>query len=198
MNETDPRTSGLGDEAATNDADPAHPSRRRRIVARVLVAAVLLTLTAMAVRTTHWWGCTFPPGDQAAAVTAYRKDPAFSLTPPNGRLLKEASKTRACDYRPGSQEREESAGPEFATVWRQYLVDRGYAVNELAALVGPDVEAAGWHYQPGDAGFTNLRYCKEINGMTARLDVTSLADGTVDHLATFIVLIDGRPDNTDC
>ncbi|MDZ5493411.1 MULTISPECIES: hypothetical protein [Micromonospora] len=158
---------------------------------------MLLTLTAMAARTTPLLGCTFPPGDQATAVTAYRKDPAFTLTPPNGRLLKEASKTRACDHRV-PQNREDSAGPEFATVWRQYSVDRGYTVDELVALVGPDVEAAGWHYQAGDAGSTNLRYCKVINERTARLDVTSLADSTADHTATFIVLIDGRPDNADC
>lgn len=198
MNETGPRPSRLGDESATNDPDPGSPSRRSRIVVRVLVAAAVLTLTGMAVRATSWWGCAFPPGDQAAAVTAYRNDPAFSLTPPTGRLLKEASKTRACDYRPGSWEREEAAGPEFATVWRQYRVDRGYTVDELAALVGPDVETAGWQYQPGDAGFANLRYCKEINGMTARLEVTSLADSTADDLATFIVLIDGLPDTANC
>lgn len=197
MNETGPRASQLGDESAKNDPDPGSPSRRRRVVARVLVAAVLLTLTAMAARTTPLLGCTFPPGDQATAVTAYRKDPAFTLTPPNGRLLKEASKTRACDHRV-PQNREDSAGPEFATVWRQYSVDRGYTVDELVALVGPDVEAAGWHYQAGDAGSTNLRYCKVINERTARLDVTSLADSTADHTATFIVLIDGRPDNADC
>ncbi|WP_319462738.1 hypothetical protein [Micromonospora sp. RTP1Z1] len=197
MNETDPPASRLSDEAATNDADPVPPSRHRRIVARVLVAAVLLTLTGLAVRRTPLLGCTFPPGDQAAAVTAYRKDPAFSLTPPNGRLLKEASKTRACDHRV-PQNREESAGPEFATVWRQYSADRAYTVDELVALVGPDVEAAGWQYQVGDAGDANLRYCKTINGRTARLDVTSLADGTPDHLATFIVYIDGVPDNAGC
>ncbi|MGC1210483.1 MAG: hypothetical protein WA890_04330 [Micromonospora sp.] len=71
-------------------------------------------------------------------------------------------------------------------------------MDELATLVGPDVEAAGWHYQIGDAGSGNVRYCKEINGMAARLDVTSLPDGTADHLATFIVLIDGHPSNSDC
>lgn len=182
-----------------NDADPVPPSRHRRVVARVLVAAVLLTLTAMAVRRTPLLGCTFPPGDQAAAVTAYRKDAAFSLTPPNGRLLEEASKTRACDHRV-TQNWEDSAGPDFATVWRRYVVDRKYTVDELVALVGPDVEAADWHYQisQGDAGGAILRYCKAINGMTASLEVTSQADGTADHRATFTVLIDGRPDNADC
>lgn len=198
MTGTDPHASQLGDGMAANADDPVPASRHRRIVVRVLVAAVLLTLTATAVRTTRWWGCMFPPGDQAAAVTAYRKDPAFALTPPNGRLLEETSKTRACDHRPGSREREESAGPEFATVWRQYSVDRPYTADELAALVGPDVEAAGWRQHMGDAGDGNLRYCKAINGMTARLDVTSLPDGTADHLATFIVLIEGRPDSADC
>jgi hypothetical protein len=199
MNETDPPASRLGDEAAMNDADPVPPSRHRRIVARVLVAAALLTLTAMAVRRTPLLGCTFPPGDQAAAVTAYRKDAAFSLTPPNGRLLKETSKTRACDHRV-PQNREESAGPDFATVWRQYAVDSKYTVDELVALLGPGVEAANWHYQAsqGDAGGAFLWYCKAINGMTARLEVMSLADGTADHTATFTVLIEGRADNTDC
>ena len=163
------------------------------------MAIVLLTLTAMAVRATHWWGCNFTPRDQAAAVAAYQTDPAFALTPPNGRMLDARSKTRACDYRPGSREREESAGPDFATVWRQYAVEREYTVDDLVALVGSDVEAAGWHYQisQGDAGGAFLRYCKAINGMTTRLEVTSLADGTADHLATFIVLVDGRPD-ADC
>ncbi|MEU5726691.1 hypothetical protein ABZ783_33435 [Micromonospora sp. NPDC047738] len=198
MTESDPRASQPGDEAATNDDDPALPSRHRRIVVQVLVATVLLTLTAMAVRTTRWWGCTFPPGDQAAAVTAYRKDPAFSLAPPNGRLLEETSKTHACDHRTGSREREEAAGPEFATVWRQYSADRAYTADELAVLVGPDVQAAGWQYQVGDAGEGNVRYCKTFNGMATRLDVTSLPDGTPDHRATFIVLIDGRPESTDC
>ena len=34
--------------------------------------------------------------------------------------------------------------------------------------------------------------------MTAWLEVTSQADGTADHRASFTVLIDGRPDNADC
>ncbi|MEH1012686.1 hypothetical protein V6U90_06140 [Micromonospora sp. CPCC 206060] len=200
MNETAPRASQPGDQSAKNDADPSAPSRRRRIVVRVLVAATLLTLTGMAVRTTRWWGCNFTPGDQAAAVAAYRKDPAFLLAPPNGRLFEEMSKTRACDYRPGSWEREESAGPEFATVWRQYTVERGYTSDELIALVGPSVTAAGWHFviHRGNPGGAFLRYCKTINGMTARLEVSSMADGTPEHDATFIVLIDGRPDSPDC
>ena len=120
MNETGPRASWRGYEVA----DRVPPSRRSRIVVRVLVAIVLLTLTAMAVRATHWWGCNFTPRDQAAAVAAYQDS-------------------------------------------------------------------------QGDAGGAFLWYCKAINGMTTRLEVTSLADGTADHLATFIVLIDGRPD-ADC
>ncbi|MEO3781597.1 hypothetical protein ABGB16_33475 [Micromonospora sp. B11E3] len=163
------------------------------------MAAALLTLAAMAVQTTRWWGCNSTPDDQAAAVTAYQKDPAFSLTPPNGRLLKETSNTRACDHRPGSREREEAAGPEFATVWREYNVDRSYALGELIALVGPDIEAAGWRFviHQGDAGGAFLRYCKTINRMTAWLEIRSMADGAPDHAATFTVLIDGRPDNAD-
>lgn len=72
-------------------------------------------------------------------------------------------------------------------------------MDELIALIGSGVEAAGWHYQnsQGDAGGAFLRYCKTMDGMTTRLEVTSLADGTAEHLATFIVLIDGRPD-ADC
>ncbi|MEV0606579.1 hypothetical protein AB0I61_09445 [Polymorphospora rubra] len=199
MNEPDLRASKPGEQLATNAGDSVFPPRRGRVVVGVLVAAVLLTLIAAAVRTTRWWGCNFTPGDQVAAVTAYQKDSAFSLTPPNGRLIEETSKTRACDYRPGSWEREESAGPEFATVWRRYTVDRPYTSDELIALVGPDVEAAGWHFvHQGDSGLPLLHYCKTINRMTARLEVFSLADGTPDHAATFTVLIDGRPDNAGC
>ncbi|MFU8875001.1 hypothetical protein [Micromonospora sp. SL4-19] len=199
MNETDPRASRLDDEVAMNDADPAPSSRRGRIVAGAVVVAVLLALAAMTVQVTPWWSCNFPPSDQAAAVTAYQKDPAFSLAPPDGRLLMETATTRACDHRV-PQNREESAGPQFAAVWRQYSVDRSYTVDELVALAGPEAEAAGWHYliSQHDAGMAFLRYCKAINGMTTWLDLTSLADGTPEHTSTLIVLIDGRPDNADC
>ena len=43
-----------------NDPDPVPPSRHRRTVARVLVAAVLLTLTAMAVRKAAFWAALSP------------------------------------------------------------------------------------------------------------------------------------------
>ncbi|MBO4209266.1 hypothetical protein [Micromonospora echinofusca] len=197
MNEPDPRASRRGDQPVTNADAPARLLRRDRIIGRVIVAAVLVVPTTIAVTTSRWWGCNFTPGDQAAAVAAYQKDPAFSLAPPGGRLVEEKSQTRACDYRSGSWAREESAGPEFATVWRQYAVDRKYAMDELVVLVGPDVEAAGWHptIQPGSVF---LRYCKEINKMSARLEVSSIADGGPDRTASFTVRIEGRPNNADC
>ena len=143
-------------------------------------------------------GCTFPPGDQAAAVTAYRKDPAFSLTPPNGRLLKEASKTRAVTtgYPRNRKNRQDRSSNRLAPIQR----DRAYTVDELVALVGPDVEAAGWQYQVVTPAYQPA-VLQDDNGRTARLDVTSLADGTPDHLATLsscTLYIDGVPDNAGC
>ncbi|MFG1712455.1 hypothetical protein [Micromonospora sp. NPDC049203] len=164
------------------------------------MVAVLLTLATLSVRATRWWGCAFPPDDQTAAVAAYQRDPAFSVTPPHGRLLTEQASTRACDYRPASREREESAGPQFATVWRRYTADRSLSADELATLIGPEARGAGWRLvnHQGDAGGGLLRYCRMINGRAAWLEISSTADGTPDHAATVTVLIEGRPDEAGC